>query len=343
MRKDMQYFQVINHLEAMIASGVLAPGAKLPSLRKLGEDFNLSIGTIRRSIDFLRKKGILTITPGSGAYVAERKRSSNTTHGKSGVKTRITVFTAKGNLSNSYCAHALHGVQSAVGENCSLVLNFHKFYNKENILKNSLLTEAAMESDALLFLGPYDYVVKALSVNKPCIGMEIHNSYNGLMSTISIDPFNAAELACNFFNKHHCKKVKALSHPMPVYRFRTAAFANLWRTFGAVEEVYASTPVGLDDVLDKETSYFFSSDTDYNRVARAYKEKYGTQLIDECCVLSIDGKSLLAPNFEPINTVAVDWKAMGVIALEECMRRIENPGTSSRRIYQNCYLKENQS
>jgi len=180
----------------MIASGVLAPGAKVPSLRKLGEQFSLSIGTVRRSINFLREKGALTIRPGSGVYIAERKASPGTVSGKPGVKPRISVFTTKGNLSNSYCAHALHGVQSAVGEDCSLILNFHDYYGVDDTINASLLTKAAAESDALLFIGCYDYAIKTLPVTKPCVGMEIHNSYNGLMSTVALDPFNSADIAC---------------------------------------------------------------------------------------------------------------------------------------------------
>jgi DNA-binding transcriptional regulator YhcF (GntR family) len=349
VERNGQYLQVANHLEAMIASGVIAPGAKVPSLRKLGEQFSLSVGTVRRSVDFLREKGILTIRPGSGAYVSERRNSSFAASHTSSAKYRIAVFVTTDDLSNCYCAHALQGIQSAVGKNCSLILHFHDYcrdYHNDNTIDLPLLEEAAAESDALLFLGCYDYILKKLPLTKPCVGVEMHSSYNGLMSTIALDPLNAAEQACDFFQKRGYKKVKILSEaaePMPVYRFRRMAFADLWRNFGELEDVCDAKLIKVEHVSDKDTAYFFTSDTEYNRLACAYKEKYGKALVDERCILSVDGKSLLIPGYEPINTIAVDWKIMGVMALEECIRRIENPGTQSRRIYQNCYLKENQN
>ena len=347
MERNGQYLQVADHLEAMIASGVLAPGEKVPSLRKLGEQFNLSLGTVQRSVAFLREKGSLVIRPGSGAYVSERRNSSFNDRHNSKSKYKIAIFITTDDLSNSYCAHALQGIQSAAGKDCSLTLHFHDYYREDNF-DFSLLKEATAESDALLFLGCYDYVLKKLPPTKPCVGVEMHKSYNGLMSTIALDPLNAAEKACAFFQKHGYKRVKILSEksktehsPMPVYSFRRMVFTDLWRNYGKVEEVCDSIPIGIKHVSDKDCAYFLASDTEYNRLACAYREEYGRALVDDRCILSVDGKSLLIPGYEPINTIAVDWKAMGVMALEECIRRIENPGTSSRRIYQDCHLKEN--
>ncbi len=329
----------------MIASGVLAPGAKVPSLRKLCQQFNLSLGTVRRSVDFLREKGQITIRPGSGAYVAHKKSLFGKKHVRQ-AKYRISVFVSSDDLNNSYCAHALNGIQSAASNCCSLLLHFHDYCAERNF-DFAALEEAAAESDALLFLGCYDYILKKMPLTKPCVGLEMHNSYNGLMSTIALDPLNAAEKACAFFRKNGYNKVQIISESdrdgfpqMPVYNFRQTAFADMWRNYGELEIIRDQSPIRIERVADTDCAYFFISDTEYNRLAKAYRDHFGTYLVDDRCVLSVDGKSLMLPGYEPINTIAVDWKEMGVIALEECIRRIDNPGTSSRRIYQDCHIKE---
>ena len=46
-----------DHLEAMIASGHYPTGTRLPSLRRLCDEFNLSRGTAARGLDYLRERG----------------------------------------------------------------------------------------------------------------------------------------------------------------------------------------------------------------------------------------------------------------------------------------------
>jgi DNA-binding transcriptional regulator YhcF (GntR family) len=342
MREESGFLKVTNHLEAQIAGGTLSPGMKIPSLRKLGHDFNLSVGTIRRSINHLKEKGVLITSHGSGVYVASKRKSAENKKKKNS-KYRISVFIRSDNLNNSYCAHALQGAQSSATSQYSLICHFSDYYSMQNSQQRmdfSQLEEAAAESDALLFIGSYDSIIDRLPLTKPCVGIELYNSYNGLMSIISLDPFNAASIAKKYFISRNYKKIKILtSNQEQVYNSRIEIFCNHWGDPSSVEIIHKEelTP---DLLEDDECAYFFISDTEFDRLAKKFKESTGKILIEERCTLSIDGKSLILPNCEPINTIAVNWNEMGAIALEECIRRIENPGANSRRIYQNCFLKE---
>ena len=333
MHGKEQYIKVVNHLEAMIANGTLAAGSKVPSLRKLGKEFDLSVGTIRRSFDFLQEKGILESRQGAGVFVTKRKDSAK--QAVNNKKTRIAVLVSGDDLSKSYCAHALTAVQAAAGNEATLLLNFHDYCALGKI-PNNLLKEYASECEAMIFLGCYDFVIDDLPVTKPCVGLEMQSSFNGVMSTVALDPLNAAEIACDFFKEKGHKKVKVLYSEMPVYKFRMQLFADMWSDYGKVE---CSQSIELQEIEDPNIAYYITSDTNFNVLAKEYREKYGKKLVDERCILSVDGKSQLLPDFEPINSITVDWKTMGEIVYEECMRRVNNPGTRSRRIYQNCFLK----
>jgi GntR family transcriptional regulator, phosphonate transport system regulatory protein len=63
--------QVESGIEAALATGFLAPGARLPSEHQLAEDFGAHRHTVRRAIDSLTGKGILEIRRGLGTFVAE--------------------------------------------------------------------------------------------------------------------------------------------------------------------------------------------------------------------------------------------------------------------------------
>lgn len=56
-------------IERKIISGEYLPGQKLPSLRTLKEEYNLSLWTIQKGLEYLAKKEVLVMKPGRGYYV----------------------------------------------------------------------------------------------------------------------------------------------------------------------------------------------------------------------------------------------------------------------------------
>ena len=63
---------VILDITAKISSGVLRPGDKLPSGREMREHYGVSQMTVRMAIERLKAAGLVTTTPGAGAFVADR-------------------------------------------------------------------------------------------------------------------------------------------------------------------------------------------------------------------------------------------------------------------------------
>lgn len=66
------YRHIADDLRAKIASGELAPNAKLPTEDKLSEQYEASRNTVREAIRRLTDEGLLESRPGQGTFVARK-------------------------------------------------------------------------------------------------------------------------------------------------------------------------------------------------------------------------------------------------------------------------------
>lgn len=67
------YFQVAQHLEALIESGEIAPGTRLENEISLADQLGLSRPTMRRAIGYLVDRGLLVRKRGVGTQVVQPK------------------------------------------------------------------------------------------------------------------------------------------------------------------------------------------------------------------------------------------------------------------------------
>lgn len=63
------YEQVADCLQSLIAEGTLQPGDRLPSVRKLHEQWSVSISTVLEAYRLLEDRGLISVRPQSGYYV----------------------------------------------------------------------------------------------------------------------------------------------------------------------------------------------------------------------------------------------------------------------------------
>jgi len=67
---DAVYAQVVRQMRPLIASGALAPGTQIPSVRQLARDLGVSLNTIARAYRVLEAEGFLDIRDRAGVTVA---------------------------------------------------------------------------------------------------------------------------------------------------------------------------------------------------------------------------------------------------------------------------------
>jgi GntR family transcriptional regulator len=69
---QLAYMRVAEDIAGRIASGELAPGARLRSERDLAEHYGVAFHTIRRAMGVLRERGLIISVHGRGTFVVER-------------------------------------------------------------------------------------------------------------------------------------------------------------------------------------------------------------------------------------------------------------------------------
>lgn len=64
------YEQIINSIKDEIVKGSLKEGEKLPSIRSLAKELNISVITTKRAYDELEREGFISTVAGKGCYVS---------------------------------------------------------------------------------------------------------------------------------------------------------------------------------------------------------------------------------------------------------------------------------
>src|SRR5512138_1962886 len=65
------YIQIVNQVQAQIASGVLQPGDQLPTVRALAEELRVNFNTVARAYRILDEARIISTQQGRGTYITE--------------------------------------------------------------------------------------------------------------------------------------------------------------------------------------------------------------------------------------------------------------------------------
>jgi len=73
---DPMYKQVSDQIIDAIARGDLEPGTKLPSVRNLVDELNISAITVKRAYADLEKEGYILTRAGLGTFVSELDRET---------------------------------------------------------------------------------------------------------------------------------------------------------------------------------------------------------------------------------------------------------------------------
>lgn len=310
------------YYQEMICSGRAAPGGRLPPLRRMAADFNVSLGAAKAAVDRLAEMGLVESRRGSGCYVRKGRAAA----GRGSFK--VAVLLPKRDASPGILTTVFLGMRKAA-EDASVAL-FLNFVSPESAIASDM-EEAVKGCDGLALLGEYDAAAKGARLGVPAVGVCMADSLGGRISIVDIDPLQAAETATEHFAGRGAKEVLlvgGLSHP--AYRLRGRLFRERWKELGGKVKA-VSDYAGF--VVPKGSFCLFTTSSAMQACSENTMNISGKTAAEAGTVLSIDGKSLVDPGFHKCPTIAIDWEDAGACALEECLRRIRTPGASPRRIY----------
>jgi GntR family transcriptional regulator len=74
LNPDPMYKQITDQIKDAVATGQLAPETKLPSIREMARELDISAITIKRAYADLEKEGYILTRSGLGSYVADINR-----------------------------------------------------------------------------------------------------------------------------------------------------------------------------------------------------------------------------------------------------------------------------
>ena len=85
------YEQIKTQIIALINSGVLAPGDKLPSLRALASDLSLNFNTLKKVFALLEADGVIESRQGAGFFVTAGAVENKNVLAKAEEELRLTL------------------------------------------------------------------------------------------------------------------------------------------------------------------------------------------------------------------------------------------------------------
>lgn len=295
-----------------------ASGKPLPSMRQLAAQFKLSLTTTQRLVKKLCQSGLLECHNGSGTYLKNVVNSPS--------RRKIGVILHDSRFQTTYCSVALQGIQQeAKLHDCELEL-IHQYYEHLPFNYEQLKLQ---EYNALILLGCYDINDLSFLSDYLVVGLEIHTSLQGHFSMVTLDPFEAAQMAVSHFRDLGITSVTVITANMPVHQVRAQVFRDGFQGDVTVSDY---SDVNIDMVVENH-GYLFVSGTDYQDFAAKYFRKFHHRLAENPAVLTIDGKNLVIPDWEPANTIAIDWKRAGIVLAQECYRRLQDANAPAERIY----------
>ncbi|WP_327248122.1 TetR/AcrR family transcriptional regulator C-terminal domain-containing protein [Streptomyces sp. NBC_01320] len=89
MATEPPYLRIAGDLRRRIASGELAPGDRVPSTRRITQEWGVAMATATKALTTLNQEGLVRPVPGVGTVVAETGRERNTAPGHRLTRERI--------------------------------------------------------------------------------------------------------------------------------------------------------------------------------------------------------------------------------------------------------------
>ena len=89
------YEQIVEHVESLIAAGVMSQGEQLPSVRALAVELSINPNTIQKAYAILEEHGAIYPVKGKGNFVSEKETVKNRMKGQCFGRLKETIDQAQ--------------------------------------------------------------------------------------------------------------------------------------------------------------------------------------------------------------------------------------------------------
>jgi GntR family transcriptional regulator len=89
------YRQLIDQVQAAIATQLLVPGDQLPTVRQVAVDLEINPNTVMRAYREMEIRGVLDTQQGTGTFVAEKAAERDDRDRSRGLEQLVEEFTAR--------------------------------------------------------------------------------------------------------------------------------------------------------------------------------------------------------------------------------------------------------
>jgi GntR family transcriptional regulator len=93
------YRQLIDQVQAAIATGTLSPGDQLPTVRQVAVDLEINPNTVMRSYREMEIRGVLDTQQGTGTFIADQKIERDDRERSRGLEQLVEEFTSRAGAS----------------------------------------------------------------------------------------------------------------------------------------------------------------------------------------------------------------------------------------------------
>ncbi len=331
-RKPEIAAELIEYIETRIMTEEYLPGARLPSVRSLGQKFGLSYGSTLRGIDYLCHRGTLRKSPKRGIFVA---RGAHDPDRRRATKPLGVLVYIQNEESGGY-----PGIYyTAFSEIQRMALQYRYelmvFPYSQYEIPAGTLDRLNRQCDGVILLREFDWRAANLSLNIPAVGVMMVSDFEEKLSLVDIDPFNAATQAVRYFRARGIDRLHIYTDPRPVFFNRAKIMAFFWESAGGTVAALHVQSYEKETVPfpARNEGLFCTSDNLLEYLCGRYHRQCGGHLPAERTILGMDGKSVHVKWFHRFPTIAINWKTIGRTAFEECVARMEVPTRGSRRIY----------
>lgn len=189
--------QISETLEKQILRGILAPGARIQSVRALASKFGVSINLIQTVFDILEKKQLIERRHGSGTFIKEPE---------SFPRGRIAfLFLVSRSMEESYHFQVFRAVCTEMHKQKFAVDLLSQYDDYDEIQK---------KYDGIVFSSTVEYKTLNDLVNSqtPCV---VYGNVSGIEGLCEVNPdyFNGSVMAVDYLCNHNFKKIIFATFP----------------------------------------------------------------------------------------------------------------------------------